>query len=55
MMSTPFRQQIDKEGGVLGIIKARYGLAAHDVVHVALLAAHDVDAVGTRVRACGRI
>jgi len=39
MMSTPFRQQINKEGGVFRIIKARHGLAAHDdVKSVALFA-----------------
>jgi hypothetical protein len=36
MMSAPFRQQIDKEGGVLGIVEARHGLAAHyDVIRSA--------------------
>jgi hypothetical protein len=55
MMSAPFRQQIDKEGGVLRIIKARNGLAAHDLERVAPLATHDVDAVAARVRAYGRI
>jgi hypothetical protein len=48
-MSAPFRQQIDKEGGMLGIIKARNRLAAHDdVVGVALLAARSVDAIRAR-------
>jgi hypothetical protein len=53
MMSAPFRQQIDKEGSVLGVVESRYGFTAHDLERVALLAAHDVDAVG--VRAYGRI
>jgi hypothetical protein len=54
MMSTPFRQQIDKEGSVLRVIESRHGLATHyDVIRVALVPACGVDAVG--VRACGRI
>jgi hypothetical protein len=46
MMSAPFRQEIDKEGGVLRVIEFRHGLAAHyDVAGVALLAALSVDAI----------
>jgi hypothetical protein len=45
MMGAPFRQQIDKEDGVLFVIEFRHGLAAHDLERVALVAAHDVDAV----------
>jgi PIN domain nuclease of toxin-antitoxin system len=51
MMSAPFRQQINKESGMLRVIKSRYGLAAHDVVCVALLTAHSVDAVDARAGA----
>jgi hypothetical protein len=41
---------------MLGIIKARYWLAAHyDVAGVALLAALSVDAIGARGGACGRL
>jgi hypothetical protein len=54
-MSTPFRQQIDKEGGVLGEIESRDGLAAHDLERIALVAAHSVDAVDARAGAYGRI
>jgi hypothetical protein len=54
-MSASFRQQGNKESGVLRVIEFRYGLAAHDLERGALLAAHDVDAVDARVRAYGRI
>jgi hypothetical protein len=52
MMSAPFRQQIDKESGVLGIIKARHRLAAHDNVEgIALLAELGFDPIGARAGA----
>jgi hypothetical protein len=52
MMSASFRQQIDKESGVFGIIETRHGLTTHyDVVRVALVAARSVDAVGARAGA----
>jgi hypothetical protein len=55
-MSAPFRQQIDKEGGMLRVIKTRHGLAAHyDVIRVALVAARSVDAIGARAGAYNSI
>jgi hypothetical protein len=53
MMSAPFRQQIDKESGMLLIIEFRNGLAAHNFERIALLAAYNVDAVGAG--ACGKL
>jgi len=39
MMSAPFRQQIDKEKGMLRVVEARHRFATHnDVAGVALLA-----------------
>jgi hypothetical protein len=52
MMGAPFRQQIDKEGGVLRVIETRHELAAHyDVIRVALVSARSVDAIDARAGA----
>ena len=56
MMSTPFRQQIDKEKGMLRVIETRHGLATHyDVIRVALVPTRSVDTIGVRAGACGRL
>jgi hypothetical protein len=56
MMSAPFRQKIDKEGGMLRVIETRHGLAAHyDVIRVARIAARSVDAVDARAGAYNSI
>src|ERR1700682_4858724 len=52
MMTAPFRQQIDKEDGMLGVVETRHGRAVHyDVIRVALVAARAFNAIGARAGA----
>jgi hypothetical protein len=57
MTSAPFRQQIDKERGVLRIIETRYERAVHNLIFVAALVAarDDVNAIAALGWACSRI